>query len=148
MTDTSIIIGQLAQRVGLNTSAIRYYEHVGVLPAPMRESGQRRYGEDAVRRLQVLDVAKRAGFTLEEARTLLTSAEAGTPAFTSLRTLAAEKLPEVEALIERAQAMRSWLLMASDCGCESLDVCALFEASTNATEGQPLVVHRVGSAAG
>ena len=127
MDDTTLTIGQLAERFGINASAIRYYERVGVLPEPMRERGQRRYGPETVRRLEVLDVAKRAGFSLDEARLLLQSADAGTPAFESVRALAARKLPEVESLIERAQAMRSWLLMATDCSCATLDVCALFE---------------------
>ncbi|HEY6694106.1 MAG TPA: MerR family transcriptional regulator [Solirubrobacteraceae bacterium] len=127
MDDETLTIGQLAQRFGLNTSAIRYYEANGVLPEPARVSGQRRYGPDAVRRLQVLDVAKRAGFSLDEARVLLQSAQAGTPAFESLRALAARKLPEVEALIARAEAMRAWLRTATDCSCTSLDACALFD---------------------
>jgi MerR family transcriptional regulator, redox-sensitive transcriptional activator SoxR len=126
MSETTLTIGQLAQRVDLNTSAIRYYERVGVLPAAERESGQRRYGEDAVRRLQVLEVAKRAGFSLDEAKLLLQSADAGTPAFEAVRELAQRKLSDVEALIARAQSMRSWLLTATDCDCTSLDVCALF----------------------
>jgi hypothetical protein len=50
--------------------------------------------------------------------------------------LAAHKLPEVEALIERAQAMRTWLLAATDCSCTSLDVCALFEPQSSAAETQ------------
>ena len=122
-------IGQLAQRFGLKTSAIRYYERVGVLPPPARENGQRRYGPDAVRRLEVLAVAKRAGFTLDEARLLLHRSESGSPAFEAVRELAARKLPDVEALIARAEAMRSWLLLATDCSCTSLDVCALFSTA-------------------
>jgi MerR family transcriptional regulator, redox-sensitive transcriptional activator SoxR len=125
--DEMLTIGQLAQRFGLNTSAIRYYEANGVLPEPTRVSGQRRYGPDAVRRLEVLDVAKRAGFSLDEIGILLQSAEAGTPAFEALRQLARHKLPEVEALIARAQAMRDWLQTATACDCETLDVCELFE---------------------
>ena len=136
MPATTLTIGQLAQRVGLNTSAIRYYERVGVLPAAERESGQRRYGEDAVRRLEVLGVAKQAGFSLDEGRLLLQSADAGTPVFEAVRELAERKLPEVEALIARAQSMRSWLLAATDCSCTSLDVCGLF-ASQTAANAQP-----------
>ena len=98
-----------------------------MIPEPARVSGQRRYGPEAIRRLEVLEVAKRAGFTLDEARVLLQKADAGTPAFETLRDLAAHKLPEVEALIERAQAMRAWLLTATDCSCTSLDVCALYD---------------------
>ncbi len=149
----TLTIGQLAQRFDLNTSAIRYYEANGVLPEPARVSGQRRYGPDAVRRLEVLDVAKRAGFSLDEARVLLQSAEAGTPAFEALRELAAQKLPDVEALIERAQAMRAWLLTATDCSCTSLDLCALFDRdgvrSTPSGGAEPLhVTHLGGVAAG
>jgi MerR family redox-sensitive transcriptional activator SoxR len=127
MDDTILTIGQLAQRAGLNTSAIRYYERVGVLPAAARESGRRRYGPDAVRRLQVLDVAKRAGFSLDEAKVLVWSATDRAAASASLRALAARKLPDVEADIARAQAMRDWLLAATDCECPSLDDCALFD---------------------
>jgi MerR family redox-sensitive transcriptional activator SoxR len=126
MTRATLSIGRLAQQFGLKTSAIRYYERVGVLPEPEREHGQRRYGAEAVRRLEILDVAKRAGFSLDEARLLLQRREAGTPAFESLRELAARKLPEVEALIARAQTMQAWLVTASECSCTTLDACALF----------------------
>jgi len=67
--------------------------------------------------MEVLNVAKRAGFSLDEARVLLQTADADSPAFESLRDLATRKLPEVEALISRAQAMRQWLLTATDCSC-------------------------------
>ncbi len=121
--EETLTIGQLADRAGVAPSAIRFYERSGVLPAPARVGGQRRYGAQDVRRLEVLGVAKRAGFTLEETRVLLASGE-------PLRALAARKLPEVEALIARAEEMRSWLLAASGCECPTLDVCALFDAKT------------------
>ena len=127
MDDTTLTIGQLAQRVGLNTSAIRYYERVGVLPEAAREGGRRRYGPDAVRRLQVLDVAKRAGFSLDEAKVLVQSATDQAAASASLRALATRKLPDIEADIARAQAMRDWLLAAAGCECPSLDDCELFD---------------------
>lgn len=126
MSQELLTIGQVASRVGLKTSAIRYYESVGVLPEAKRESGQRRYTMDTVRRLEVIDVAKRAGFTLDEARILLAARDDGTPAHEQIRDLAERKLPDVEALIARAQAMRTWLSTATGCNCNSLDVCALF----------------------
>ena len=58
---------------------------------------------------------------------MLSSTDRGAPAHEQLRTLAARKLPEVEALIERAEAMRDWLSAAEECGCETLDACALFD---------------------
>ena len=124
--EETLTIGQLARRAGVATSAIRFYERSGVLPQPERVSGQRRYGPDAVRRLEVLDVAQRAGFSLDEAKLLLQTADAGTPTFEAVRELAERKLPEVEALIARAHDMRAWLLAATDCSCTTLDVCGLF----------------------
>lgn len=98
--------------------------------------------------IRPLDVAKRAGFTLAEARLLLGSAEAGTPAFEALRELAASKLLEVEALITRAQAMRNWLLTATDCSCKSLDACALFNPdAADIGEPEPLRITHVGGLA-
>lgn len=128
MDDHTLTIGQLARRFGLKPSAIRYYEREGVLPEPAREHGHRRYGADDVRRLEVLDVAKRAGFSLAEARLLLERTDAGAPAFEAVRDLAARRLPDVEALIARAEATRAWLLAAADCSCPTLDACALFAA--------------------
>ena len=143
----TLTIGQLARRAGVATSAIRFYERTGVLPQPERVGGQRRYGPDAVRRLEVLEVAKRAGFSLDEARVLLQRADAGTPAFEAVRELAERKLPDIEALIARAQDMRSWMLAATDCSCASLDVCALFDADATRAGDAPLLrVQRDGAA--
>jgi MerR family transcriptional regulator, redox-sensitive transcriptional activator SoxR len=122
MSHPQLTIGQVAERAGINSSAVRFYERVGVLPEPPRVGGQRRYGEDTVRRLEVIDIAKRAGFNLDEIRLLLNDSSGET----QLRTLARRKLPEVQALIARAEAMRDWLLMAQECHCSSLELCALF----------------------
>jgi MerR family transcriptional regulator, redox-sensitive transcriptional activator SoxR len=127
MDEATLTIGQLARRSGFNASAIRYYEEQGVLPAPARVSGQRRYTEEAVRRLGIVDVGKQAGFTLDEVRLMLTAADEGAPASEQLRALSLRKLPELGALIERAEAMRRWLTVASSCGCESFEACTLFD---------------------
>lgn len=126
MTDTTFSIGEIAREVNISVSAIRFYEREGLLPAAERVGGKRRFGADVVRRLGVIEVAKRAGFSLDEVRALLDSIDRGAPAHEELRALAARKLPEMDALIERSQKMRDWLAVASDCGCESLEDCALF----------------------
>src|SRR5262252_8146170 len=104
MNEPALTIGEIASRAHLSASAVRYYEDAGLLPEPPRVSGQRRYGEDVLQRLAVIDVAKRAGFTLAEIRQLLDATDQGEPAHDQLRTLARRKLPEVEALIERAES--------------------------------------------
>jgi hypothetical protein len=52
--------------------------------------------------------------------------DAGAPAHEPLRALAVSKLPEVEALVARAEAIRDWLTHARACSCTDLDGCPLF----------------------
>jgi MerR family redox-sensitive transcriptional activator SoxR len=139
MSEKLLTIGEVAARAGINTSHIRYYERVGVLPQPERVAGQRRYSVDVLQRLAIVDIAQRAGFTLEEIRAL--TGEPG-GAGERIRALADRKLPDVDALIERAQAVRRWLEVASACDCDTVDVCALFVDPRLAPPAGPLdVVH-------
>jgi len=124
--EATLRIGEVAEKAGVAVSAIRFYERNGLLPEAERVSGQRRFTPNTVQRLGIIDVAKQAGFSLDEVGVLLTSIDEGMPAHEQLRALTARKLPEVDALIERAQAMRDWLAIAGECGCESLESCGLF----------------------
>jgi MerR family transcriptional regulator, redox-sensitive transcriptional activator SoxR len=133
--ESTLTIGEIASRAGIRTSAIRYYERVGVLPAPERVSGQRRYHEETVGRLGLIDAAQQAGFSLDEIAELLRSSDEGRGS-EQLRELAAHRLPDVEALIERAQAMKRWLELATSCGCSTLEACALFEGGAPAGTAQ------------
>jgi MerR family redox-sensitive transcriptional activator SoxR len=122
----SLTIGEVAARAGVNTSHIRYYERVGVLPRPERVGGQRRYEEGVLDRLAIVDVAQRAGLTLDEVRHLTGPDNRGGPAGDRIRELAERKLPEIDALIARAQAVKAWLELARTCDCRTVDVCSLF----------------------
>src|SRR3712207_8005333 len=66
-------------RAGIRPSALRYYESVGLLPAPQRVGGQRRYGAAVLDQLAVLRPAQQAGLTMVEIRTLLHGFTADTP---------------------------------------------------------------------
>jgi MerR family redox-sensitive transcriptional activator SoxR len=121
-----LTIGQVARRAGVNTSHIRFYERVGVLPQPERVSGQRRYRDEVVHRLSIIDIAQRAGLTLEEIAPLTGPDNRSADASGHIRRIADEKLPHIEALIARAQAVKHWLEVAQSCDCESVDVCGLF----------------------
>ncbi len=123
--DAGLRIGEVAARAGVNASLIRYYERIGLLAPAVRVSGQRRYAESVLRRLAVIDVAQRAGLSLDEIRGLL---EVGTdPLSVRLQDLARNKLPEIEALIDRAERVRAWLTTATGCECQSVDECGLFD---------------------
>src|SRR5918994_6159701 len=143
MYEPQMRIGEVARRAGVRVSLIRYYEEIGLLAPAERVSGQRRYDDTVLRRLAVIDVAQRAGLSLEEIRELV---EHGTdPMNTRLRELAERRLPEIDALIERAQRVRTWLEAATRCGCERIDDCALFDdpALPAAKDARPLAITHV-----
>jgi MerR family redox-sensitive transcriptional activator SoxR len=118
-------IGEVAERTGMSTSRIRYYEARGLVPEPERAAGKRRYGPEVFRRLAIIDAAQRVGFTLEEIRDLLGSRDE--LAHERLRELALLKLPELDDLIARATSVRRVLKMCSRCDCESIAVCRMFD---------------------
>lgn len=119
-------IGEVGQRAGLQPSAIRYYESIGLLPEPDRVSGRRRYRQDTLHALAVIGAAQRATLSLDEIRDLLSAAADGAPIGDRLRPLAERKLSDVEHLIEQAQAVKRWLQAARACQCPALDDCPLF----------------------
>src|SRR5436190_20606900 len=98
----NLSIGAVAQQIGVQTSAIRYYESIGLLAAPMRISGQRRYSDEVISRLRMIRVAQELGFTLDEIKTLLDGFSPDTPPSERWQAMARTKLPEIEAIIERA----------------------------------------------
>jgi MerR family redox-sensitive transcriptional activator SoxR len=146
VNETQMRIGEVAHRAGVRVSLIRYYEEIGLLPEAARVSGQRRYDESVLRRLAVIDVAQRAGLTLDEIRELVE--HGNDPMSARLRELAERRLPEIDALIDRAQRVRTWLETATGCDCQRIDECALFDEAplASAAEARPLAVLHVGSA--
>jgi DNA-binding transcriptional MerR regulator len=136
-----LTIGEVARRAGVATSSIRYYESIGLLPEPARLHGQRRYGTDILGKLAFIDVAQSAGFKLEEIKALVHGGE-GMAA--PMRELSTSKLVEVEALLERARAMRDWLAVANTCECASPEECALFPQDAPAEGGLLRVVEVAG----
>ena len=120
-------IGAVAGLAGKRPSSIRYYEQIGLLPPPVRVNGQRRYDAGTVRTLAVIDTAQRAGLTLDEIKALLSASPQDGSAIDRLREVADRKLPQIVALIERAELVRGWLECAARCECPDLDDCPLFD---------------------
>ena len=125
-----LTIGTLAKLSGLSASALRYYEAAGLLPAPARESGRRRYDAQAVARLRIIRVAREAGFTVAETRTFLSGFSQATPPAARWRALAERKLAEIEARTRQLEHMRSLLTTQFGCRCPTIADCerALLEA--------------------
>ena len=117
-------------------SALRWYESQRLLPRAERVSGRRVYDEGVFLRLRVIEVAQEAGFTVAEIRQLLHGFSPMTPPSERWRTLARRKLPEVDDLIERAQAMKRVLEEALECECMSLEECELLTRDRGASAGR------------
>ena len=134
----SLSIGEVAGRSGVRPSALRYYEDIGLLPHPDRENGRRRYDGEVLRevldRLAVVRVAQQAGFTINEIGVLLNGFSEDTPPSERWRVLAREKLPEVEALVERALGMKLLLERGLRCECLRLEDCEVIDSAFSAPD--------------
>jgi MerR family transcriptional regulator, redox-sensitive transcriptional activator SoxR len=72
-------IGEVARKMGLRSSAIRYYERLGLIPKAPRVSGRRRYDERVLERLAMVRFAKHVGFSVAEIKVLLGGVEGRPP---------------------------------------------------------------------
>ena len=122
-------IGEVARRAGIRTSAIRYYESIGLMPSPIRTSGRRQYDPGAVDRLLVIQSARGLGFGVREIHTLIDDSRSKTSITDRWRALARKKLPEIEALIGRASRMKKLLESGLTCGCVRIEDCILHECA-------------------
>jgi MerR family transcriptional regulator, redox-sensitive transcriptional activator SoxR len=117
-------IGDLARQAGIRPSAIRYYESAGLFPVAERRGGQRVYGADALRRLELLKAGQMLGFSLEEVAMVLGSI--GEPSVTARwKTLAARKIAELDQAIATARAIKGLLEEGLQCGCVDASECLL-----------------------
>ena len=116
-------IGEVAREVGVAASALRYYEKAGLLPAPPRRSGQRCYNEAVLGRIYLIRLALEAGFTVAETRLFLSGFSPQIPPAARWRALAARKLEEIDALMDRARRMKSLLEASFQCHCPRLEDC-------------------------
>jgi MerR family redox-sensitive transcriptional activator SoxR len=118
---TGFTIGELARHAEVAATTLRYYEKIGLIPAPARSGGQRRYDESVLARLEVIHLCKTAGFSLEEVLSLFADDVPGRP---RSRALAEAKLAEIDARmasLERARAIIEWGMR---CTCPSIDDCS------------------------
>jgi len=117
-------IGVLAERAGVRPSAIRYYERLGLLPAPPRQSGRRSYDPDAIAQLAVIQFALMTGCSLRDTKRLVRGFTRDAPAASRWRDLASAKMKELDELIARATAMKALLArIRTNCECSDLTEC-------------------------
>ena len=101
-----IAIGRLAKHTGTNIETIRYYERVGLWPAPARSaSGYRLYGTEHLKRLNFIRRARLLGFSIGEVRTLLRLADERKRPCGEVRVVAEAHLADVRTKIADLKAM-------------------------------------------
>jgi len=120
MGDQQLTIGELAKRTGVATSALRYYEELGLLPAPGRASGRRRYPESAVGLVGMILLLRDVGFSLREAKALLGSR---TQAVEGWRSLAQGKLADLDEQIAKAQTAKEVITHGLACPHDDITTC-------------------------
>ena len=119
----SLAISDVARVFGLRTSAIRYYEQIGILPPPKRENGRRRYDKSVLFRLAVVQRARETGFTLEEIRELFFGFLPETPPPRRWHELSQRKIAELRERMKRLKLMETLLKRVENCRCDVLDEC-------------------------
>ncbi|MBI1339927.1 MerR family transcriptional regulator [bacterium] len=119
LKSSDLSIGELARLTHVRASAIRYYEQRGLMPAPERRSGQRRYATDAVSRLKAIVAARRLGYSIRELEDL---ARLGVQGW---RTSAKVKAHEFRTLISSLGAQAAELDQLANCDCDAGRICRL-----------------------
>ena len=114
----TMTIGEVSEITGLSASAIRFYQRRGLLPARDVEAGWQRYGTDALNRLAVIELAKGAGFNLDEVIRILDAVDTDPDSVPTTapiwQGLAEAKIIDIDTHIERLQQMRRLLQDAVD----------------------------------
>ncbi len=136
MVDRHLTIGELAKRTGVATSALRYWEEIGLMPVPVRASGQRRYPESAVLLVGAILLLRDVGFTLRESKALLASRADTVDGW---RKLGQRKLADLDEQITKARTAREAITHALSCPHDDITTCPNFTSVIAAgLAGKPL----------
>jgi Cu(I)-responsive transcriptional regulator len=127
---SAFTIGQLAKATGTAVETVRYYEKIGLLPAPPRTSGNyRSYGDDALQRLSFARRARDLGFSLDQVRALLSLADDRNRSCAEVDALASRQLATVDQKIADLQALRHELAgLIDQCSRGTVANCLILEA--------------------
>ncbi|HLM03979.1 MAG TPA: redox-sensitive transcriptional activator SoxR [Blastococcus sp.] len=121
-----LAIGEVARRSGMATSALRYYEDLGLIDATRTSGGARRYPRSVLRRLAVIRAARNVGLSLPEIRAALTTLPPDRPpTVTDWARLSGEWRDRLDEQIAALTQLRDGLTSCIGCGCLSLERCAL-----------------------
>jgi DNA-binding transcriptional MerR regulator len=127
--DCLLSIGELARRTGVATSALRYYERIGLLAPAERAGRQRRYTASSAERVALIHLCQDAGFTLAEIGELHAAWSRGHRGW---EHLAQGKIAQLDARIRRAQRAKKLIQHAVECPHPDILTCPNFHAAVQA----------------
>ena len=132
-----VTIGELARRAGIATSALRYYEQLGLISSQRTTGGQRRYARATLRRVAFIRAAQTVGLSLADARAALNRLpDERTPNKADWNRVSGTWIRRVDERIAELQRLRETLNSCVGCGCLSLRTCRLYNPDdTAATRG-------------
>lgn len=123
---STLTIGELSERSGVPTSALRFYESKGLISSTRSDGNQRRYRRDELRRVSFILAAQRVGLGLAEIGAALATLPGGrTPTKKDWERLARGWRPMLDSRIRSLEDLRDRLDSCIGCGCLSLASCAL-----------------------
>jgi MerR family transcriptional regulator, redox-sensitive transcriptional activator SoxR len=135
---TELTIGDLSERSGIATSAIRYYEERGLVRSRRTTGNQRRYERAMLRRLAFIRTAQRVGLSLEEIEQALATLPSNrTPTKADWTRLSRGWRPRLDAQISQLERLRDTLDSCIGCGCLSLRRCSLSNPGDLAADRGP-----------
>lgn len=124
---TRLTIGELAERSGAATSALRFYEDRGLIHSERTTGNQRRYKRDQLRRVAFIRSAQQVGLSLGEITEALDSLPGDrAPTPEDWGRLSASWRTRLDAQIQRLVELRDTLSDCIGCGCLSMKKCALY----------------------
>jgi len=120
-------IGEMARTGNCKVQTVRYYEEIGLLPKPRRNSGnQRVYSSLHHDRLRFIRHSRELGFSLEQIRQILALSDDPSHSCEEVDSIARDHLSDVESKIERLQSMRKELQrMISECAGNRVADCRI-----------------------
>ncbi|WP_426563724.1 redox-sensitive transcriptional activator SoxR [Angustibacter sp. McL0619] len=125
-TSDHLVIGDVARRSGMASSAIRYYESQGLLASTRTTGGQRRFPRAVLRRLAFIRAAQNVGLSLDEIRAALDTLPSGrTPTKADWARLSRSWQARLDEQIAALERLRDGLTTCIGCGCLSLQRCRL-----------------------
>jgi len=131
-------IGEVAERSGVATSALRFYEDRGLLDAERTESGHRRYPRAVLRRVAFIVFAQRVGLTLGEIREELGRLPSDrVPRREEWAKLYGPWRERISQRIAELERLKDSLDECIGCGCLSLDRCRLANPGDRAGAAGP-----------